>query len=176
MEPSLTLRPVVQDDFEFAFRVKREAIGPHIAARWGWNEEFQREFHGRRWRERPWFIIVKAGVPIGTVSVMRNDASVRFGEFYLLPAFQRHGIGSTVLASVLACADAEDLPVELEYLKWNPVGSLYQRFGFVIVGENEIHYFLVRERAGETPSLMRTSGGSTRIDCATLFPSALFTR
>jgi GNAT superfamily N-acetyltransferase len=107
---------------------------------------------------------------------MRNAASVRFGEFYLLPAFQRHGIGSTVLASVLACADAEDLPVELEYLKWNPVGSLYQRFGFVNVGENEIHYFLVRERAGENPSLMRASGGAARIDCATLFPSALFKR
>jgi len=35
--------------------------------------------------------------------------------------------------------------LRLEYLKWNPVGSLYLRHGFKVVSQNDIHFFLVRE-------------------------------
>ena len=62
----------------------------------------------------------------------------------LLPWFQRQGIGTEVLLAVLQRADADGLPVRLEYLKGNPVGSLYKRHGFAVVAENGSHYFLVR--------------------------------
>jgi hypothetical protein len=34
--------------------------------------------------------------------------------------------------------------VRREYLKWNPVGSLYLRHGFVRTHEADIHFFLER--------------------------------
>ena len=34
--------------------------------------------------------------------------------------------------------------VRLEYLKWNPAGSLYLRNGFVRTHETDIHVFLER--------------------------------
>jgi len=143
-----TLRSATESDFEFSFEAKRQALGPHVSARWGWDEAYQIELHSKRWSERPWSIIDLNGEPIGTVSIKRNEEHFQFGEFYLLPAFQRRGIGTHVLRSVLEEADNHALPVKLEYLKWNPVGSLYKRHGFEVVAENEIHYFLVRGTNG----------------------------
>jgi GNAT superfamily N-acetyltransferase len=145
LEP--VLRPAADGDFEFAFKAKREALGPYVEARWGWDESMQRDLHRARWVERSWFIVVLAQRPVGTVSVELTAEFVRFGEFYLLPAYQGQGLGAKVLRGVLARADASALPVKLEYLKCNPVGSLYRRPGFEIVAENDTHFFLVRRPA-----------------------------
>ncbi len=138
------LVPAEEADFEFAFAAKREALGPYVEARWGWDDALQREFHRQRWTERPWSIIVAAaGEKVGTVSVARTAAHVQFGEFYLLPRFQRRGIGTGVLQTVIRQADTDGFPIKLEYLNVNPVGSFYKRHGFVVVAENDSHYFLV---------------------------------
>ncbi len=141
---TLELHPAEQSDFEFAFEAKREALGPHVEAKWGWDDAYQRGIHRTRWGERPWSIIRLDAQSIGTVSVDETASRIRFGEFYLLPRRQGQGIGSQVLAKTLARADVLSVPVELEYLKWNPVGSLYARHGFVIVDETDVHYRLVR--------------------------------
>ena len=123
---SISLRPAQESDFDFAFDTKREAIGPYVVARWGWNHPSQLAIHRTRWTVRPWLIILDDMQPIGTVSIAQADDHIRFGEFYLLPKHQRKGIGSTILRSTLLSADAQGLCVKLEYLKWNPVGSLYK--------------------------------------------------
>jgi len=135
-------------DIDFAFEAKRAAMGPYIVTRWGWDEAFQRDLHQRRFDEKPFFEIRRPGQRLGTVSFQVMSDHVRFGEFYLFPAFQRRGIGSAVLGHCLAIADHLNLPVKLEHLHWNPVGSLYRRYGFVEVARSEIHCFM--ERA--TPS------------------------
>ncbi len=138
------LVPAGESDCEFAFEAKRQALGPYVEAHWGWDDTVQREMHRRRWTERPWSIILHEEQPVGTVSVARTATHVQFGEFYLLPAFQRQGIGTEVLRAVLRQADADGFTVKLEYLKGNPVGALYKRHGFAVVAENDHHYFLVR--------------------------------
>jgi len=140
----LLLRPAIVEDFEFAFEAKRDAIGPHVTARRGWDEAFQLEHHQRRWREKPWQIIVFDQKTVGTVSVDVQPTHLQFGEFYILQNYRGQGLGTRVLAQVLQLADDHKLETRLEYLKWNPVASLYARHGFSIVGENEIHYFLAR--------------------------------
>ena len=141
----ITLRPAAAADFDFTFVAKRQALGPHVVARWGWDEPFQLNLHRKRWNERPWSIIEADGEPIGTLSVREHEDHIRFSEFFILPKNQRQGIGSALLRSVLERSAAVSLPVKLECLKWNPVGTLYRRHGFKVVSENEIHYFMVRE-------------------------------
>ena len=140
----VTLSAATEADYEFAFEAKQQALGPYVAACWGWDDALQWKFHRQRWTERPWFIIVHTGQRIGTVSVARTTTHIQFGEFYLLPRFQNRGLGTEVLQTVLQQADLDGLPVRLEYLKVNPVGSLYRRHGFVVTSENNHHYFLVR--------------------------------
>jgi hypothetical protein len=35
------IRNARADEFDFAFEVKRDAMEPHIKAKWGWDEGFQ---------------------------------------------------------------------------------------------------------------------------------------
>ena len=141
----VVLRQATESDMSFAFEVKRQALGPYIRSKWDWNEEFQLDLHKQRWSERPRLIILHEDTPIGTVSIEEGPDSIRFGEFYLLPEYQGRGLGSEVLASVLKRADELRRPVKLEYLKWNPVASLYQRHGFEITSESDVHFFAERK-------------------------------
>ena len=136
-----------ESSFEFAFRAKKEALGPHVAVKWGWDDAFQRRVHAERWATRSFFRIVVDGVSVGTVAIDDAPTHVRFSEFYLLPAFQRKGTGSKVLASVVERSTEKGLPVRLECIKWNPALSLYMRAGFVITGESDTHYFMERAAA-----------------------------
>ena len=131
--------------FEFAFIAKKEALGPHVAVKWGWDDAFQRRIHSERWASRSFFRIVVDGEPAGTVAIDESPTHVQFGEFYLLPPFQRRGIGGRVLASVISRSAEKHLPVRLECLKWNPVLSLYKRAGFVVTRESDTHYFMERQ-------------------------------
>ncbi|MBE7157929.1 MAG: GNAT family N-acetyltransferase [Rhodospirillales bacterium] len=140
----IVLYPAEEADFEFAFEVKRQALGPYVEARWGWNDDFQRELHRKYWNERPWSIIVFEDQKVGTVAVTRTDTYLQFDEFYLLPSFQKQGIGTEVLQAVTQQADAAGLPIRLQHLKWNPVGALYKRHGFALVAENDTHFLLER--------------------------------
>lgn len=135
-------------DIAFAFEAKRAAMGPHIIKRWTWDEAFQRELHERHYREKPFFEIRRSEQRLGTLSLHRQSDHMRFGEFYLFPEHQGRGAGSAILAHCLAVADSLRLPVRLEYLHWNPVGSLYRRHGFKEISRSETHCFLQREAVG----------------------------
>ena len=146
LPPELTFPrlPATTDAIDFAFEAKRAAMGPHIVRRWAWDEAFQRDLHRRRFDEKPFFQIRKSGQAIGTLSFQVAADYVRFGEFYLFPYFQGRGLGSVILEHCLALADERSCPVRLEYLHWNPVGSLYRRHGFVEIGRSDIHMFMER--------------------------------
>ncbi|KXF77163.1 acetyltransferase [Paramesorhizobium deserti] len=152
LPPDLKFQPLAQTDeeFEFSFRAKEQALGPHIRQRWGWNEQFQREVHGQRLGEKPFFRVELDGRPLGTLSFQEQPGHLRFGEFYLMNPFRGLGIGSRILAHCLQLADDVGSPVRLEYLLWNPVGSLYRRHGFVEIGRTPTHFLMERPKPPAT--------------------------
>ncbi|MDP9762103.1 MULTISPECIES: GNAT family N-acetyltransferase [Agrobacterium] len=150
LHPDLKFRSLepTAEETEFAFQAKKQALGPHIIHRWGWDDEFQRGVHARRLREKPFCQIELNGRPIGTLSLQLLPEFIRFGEFYLIDSFRGIGIGSRVLAHCLQLADEKGLPVRLEALLWNPVASLYRRHGFVEVGRTPTHFVMERPVQG----------------------------
>jgi GNAT superfamily N-acetyltransferase len=132
------------EDLEFSFAAKKEALGPHIRARWPWDEDYQRQVHRQRFSEKPFFKIWRRDDAVGTLSWSIDDGHARFGEFYLFAKYQGAGFGTRILRHALEQADHQNLPVRLEYLKWNPVGSLYLRNGFVRTHATDTHIFLER--------------------------------
>lgn len=142
---NLSLRRAVPDDFSFAFAVKKDAMGPHIIRRWGWDEEYQLSVHRQRWEEKPWFIVLLDEKAIGTVSIQEKPEFVQFGEFYLTGELRGRGWGTALLCEFLRRCDKSKRVVRLEYLKWNPVGSLYRRQGFEVIAESSSHYFMERK-------------------------------
>lgn len=136
---------MIESDFEFSFKLKKAAMGPYIEEKWGWDDDFQRQFHTDHFTQRRFKFISIDDQDVGSFWFERFSDHWRFGEFYILPEFQNKGIGTHILSSAIVEADKSRLPIRLEYLKWNKVGSLYNKLGFKIISENEIHYFLERK-------------------------------
>jgi GNAT superfamily N-acetyltransferase len=147
LPPDIRFPSLVESDHEFSYMVKVDALGPHIRHQWGWDEQFQRAVHEEKLRSKPFSLIVSGGNAVGTVSLERHPSHLQFGEFYILSEHRRRGLGSRVLQHCLAVADQERLPVHLEYLRWNPVGSLYRRNGFTETSATSSHLILERPYA-----------------------------
>ncbi len=140
----IRLRAATELDSEFCYNVKKEAMREYVAEVWGWDEEFQREFHRGNFEMTRPDIVVYRDLDIGTFEVIKHTDHFHLGEFYLLPQFQRQGIGTILLTQVLGEATEKDLPARLEVLKNNPVRSLYKRHGFVVSGQREHHFLMER--------------------------------
>lgn len=108
LPPDLRFERLPRDEaaLRFAFEAKRAAMGPYIIERWGWDETMQMRLHADRFRDKPFHRVLHDGKAVGTVSLMCLDDCARFGEFYLFPEFQRHGVGGRILRHCLDIADA----------------------------------------------------------------------
>ena len=144
---NLVTRPADTSDAPFAYMVKRAALGEYVAQVWGWDEAVQRSYHASDWAAHRPDIVELDGVPIGTLEVAEHRDYIYVGEFYLLPEYQRRGIGTELLRRVLAQADGAGRATRLQFLRVNPVRSLYERHGFEITGESTTHYFAERSPA-----------------------------
>lgn len=139
-----SLLPNTEEAFRATFEIKRDAMAQHVIKHWGWDEDVQSRVHRKHFEAKPFFQIDRKDVCVGIVSFLPSIDHVRFGEFYVLSQYRGNGLGTRILKHCLSFADEIGLPVRLEYLKWNPVGNLYLRHGFSVVGENDIHYFMQR--------------------------------
>lgn len=144
LPPDIRFPQLSASDHDFSYMVKVDAMGPHVKRRWGWDEQFQRAVHQEKLRCKPFSLIVVGEEAVGTVSLERHPDHLQFGEFYILSAHRGRGLGSRVLCHCLSIADQEHLPVHLEHLLWNPVGSLYRRNGFIETSTTSSHSLLVR--------------------------------
>ena len=130
------------ENFRLALAVKREAMGPYVIPRWGWDGEMQRRTLEEHWASREFRRIVADGETAGTISMERKSDEWSLSDFYLFTAFQGRGIGDAVLTKFLREARQTGMPVALKVIKWNPARTLYERHGFVVSGEIETHYLM----------------------------------
>jgi GNAT superfamily N-acetyltransferase len=68
-------------------------------------------------------------------------------HFYLEPELSGRGIGSAVMAALMAEADAEGCAVVLTVVRESDANRLYPRFGFVETGRDAVDIFYERPPA-----------------------------
>lgn len=137
-----SLRPAEATDFNFVYDLHRSAMRDYVDQTWGWDEDFQARVF-KQWFDPARFqIVVVDGENVGLLSVERRLTELFLSTLEILPAYQRRGLGSEVIRSILAEAEAEQLPVALQVLKVNPARELYARLGFGVVGETPTHYLM----------------------------------
>ncbi|EGJ11052.1 MULTISPECIES: GNAT family N-acetyltransferase [Rubrivivax] len=90
-------------------------------------------------------VVLLDGQPVGLLRVHRGSRDWAIQQVQLLPAYRRAGIGSRLIAEVLAEARDQGARVSLSVLKSNPARSLYERLGFTVTAECENGYSM---RAG----------------------------
>lgn len=99
-------------------------------------------------------VIVADGVDVGSIAMRpeADESAVWVEHFYLHPEQQGRGIGSGVLAEVLA--ENAGRRIRLNVLKGSPARRLYERHGFVVDTEDDVDVFMSRvvpeSRPGET--------------------------
>jgi GNAT superfamily N-acetyltransferase len=80
---------------------------------------------------------------VGRLRIARTADYIELCGIQLLPGMQRHGIGTAIIEDLKAQAAAAGIPLGLGVEKDNPdARRLYERLGFVQVGETEQEYSL----------------------------------
>lgn len=139
-----SLRAARDQDRTFCFRVTKEAMRSYVEATFGpWEDEAQRRYFEESFASLPHEVVSIGNIDAGIWSVSREPERIVLRKVYLLPEFQRRGIGSALIRRLIHESVVSRLPIELRYLKVNPVASLYGRLGFQQFKE-EAPYVYVR--------------------------------
>lgn len=135
-------RQATVSDLELTFRLKKLAGGEYIKKVFGWDEDLQLEMHKEQFTPANTVLIEKEGNEIGWISRFHYDDKIKIDEMYIIPEYQRKGIGSSLLGDTIMEAKRANLPIHLRVFKINPAVKLYQHHGFQIHDEDGPFYFM----------------------------------
>ncbi len=136
----LSFRKAHISDSEFVFTVKKAAFREYVEQVWGWDDNYQRELHNRRFAAQDVCIIQFRGTDVGFLSTSSTPDTLKVNQLFILPEYQGKGIGSACMMRIVDDARLEGKSVALQVLKVNTRGTaFYQRLGFLIIGESSTH-------------------------------------
>ena len=139
---SVALRPATTADSEFCFQLHKAAMGDYITAIWGWDEQRQRDFHGRSFNPGRWQIITADGTDIGMIDVEYRPAEIYLSRIEIHPKYQGDGIGTRIISALIDEAGRNGQDLVLDVLTVNHrAQALYRRLGMTEVarhGDNNI--------------------------------------
>ncbi|SFO33470.1 Ribosomal protein S18 acetylase RimI [Roseovarius lutimaris] len=147
--PQVSFRPVKDTDHDFLLGLYASTRAwERKAANWtdaDWQDFISRQFKAQDMSYKMSFpgasftVIQMGDTAIGRLYVERQDDCLRIIEFTLAPAWQRRGIGTDILRALMNEAHGGKVPVRLSVQKNSPAITLYQRHGFVPVGDMNSH-------------------------------------
>lgn len=148
MQINYELKKASELDYEFIYNLKKDAYLKYVEANWGiWNEELQRELFKKfiETYKEELKIIYLDGKKIGFYHGQTLDnGDYEIGNICIILEYQGKGIGTQILNDILNIYKNHD--IYLQFFKQNPVGKLYERLGFVINGETDYHYQMVKPK------------------------------
>lgn len=148
----ISVRPEIpQEDDAFLFELYASTRQEELDA-WGWPAELRKQFLTMQFEaslglrqmfpDAEYQIVLVDGVNAGRFVVHRTADSLRVVDMALLPQYRNTGYGRALLQRAFGEAMGSKKPLRLEVLKTNRAARLYQRLGFVVIGENELLYQL----------------------------------
>jgi GNAT superfamily N-acetyltransferase len=129
------LRLGMATDYTFALAVYLSTMRPYTEELMVWDEQKQIASFARQWKLEDVRVICADGCDVGWLQAIETPSEIILQQFFVVPEHQRAGIGTEVLASLLAHWKPTAKPIVLTVLKNNPARRLYERFGFFVVGE-----------------------------------------
>ena len=146
---NITLRPAQPDDEGFLFELYAGTRREEMQA-WGLDgamldQMLRMQFDGRQGTYRVQFaradhhIIVHEGRSVGRILIDRSGTEIVLVDVALLPALRGRGIGTGLLRDLLDEAAEAGRAVRLKVLLTNPARRLYERLGFVGLGNDGVY-------------------------------------
>ncbi len=146
---TISLREERPDDASFLFDLYASTREDEIAS-WGWDAEARSSFLELQFRAQDGSyraqypnadrqVILSGERPIGRLLVDRMGDDMVLVDIALLPEVRGLGIGSTLIKDLCAEAVATECAIRLQVLLTNPARRLYERIGFVALGDDGVY-------------------------------------
>jgi GrpB-like predicted nucleotidyltransferase (UPF0157 family)/ribosomal protein S18 acetylase RimI-like enzyme/predicted nucleotidyltransferase len=146
VEPSvqIDLVPCSQDDRDFAFRVTEESMRSYVEEAFGaWDSVAQRRRLDDSINPSSWNVVLVDDVRAGILVVEDRPAELFLLRIFLLPAFQRRGVGTALMRRLINRARVAQKPLRLRVLHVNAgARRLYERLGFALTRSTTEHAYL----------------------------------
>jgi GNAT superfamily N-acetyltransferase len=144
--PAFTLRPSQVADAPLFYHLINRTMREFIVGTWGqWDEaRIQREALEDSQSPKAQVIEI-GGNAVGIWVVDRTPHRIHLEQIYLLPAYQRRGIGTSLLKKLILEATQADCPLTLRVIVINPAKQFYDRLGFVVI-ETTPAFFLMEKQ------------------------------
>ena len=140
------LRKATISDSDFFYQLKKTVLKDYIEQIWGWDEDFQIQFHKENFYVEETQIIIVEENNAGTVEVKEDAERVFISSLYILPQYQNKGIGKAICNDYLSKAAVEKKRIELEVLKLNVNAQrLYKSLGFTLTEGDDTKYFMFKD-------------------------------
>jgi ribosomal protein S18 acetylase RimI-like enzyme len=152
---SIAFRPATPADFDYCARLYFDAMDG-IIRELGLDMARHRAGWRQSWVVDEVRIIVRDTLDVGWLqSAVQRDA-LFLGQLYVDGAHRRQGIGTAVMAQIIAEAAKAGRAVTLGVVKINPALALYRRLGFVVTGEDAHKFYMRLDPTGAAPAVARS--------------------
>ena len=137
---NLTRRNATETDRPFVWEAYRRAYLDLVVSQFGrWDEEHEQGYFDEKWARQGFEVVEVDGVPAGALWTTDEGKWLRLREIFLLPEFQGRGIGSTLVQQEIDRARGRKKPLRLRVLRANRAHDLYERLGFDVCEEVDLH-------------------------------------
>jgi ribosomal protein S18 acetylase RimI-like enzyme len=127
----MELRPVTPEDAKFFYEARKAGFEPYATQIWGpWIESFQRMAASKDFTDLPVQVVEVDGERVGYLIVLHKEDHWDLDEIVVVPEHQCRGLGTQLLRTLMAAAQAAGMPIRLSVLNINPARELYLRLGF----------------------------------------------
>ena len=157
LRPDLTLRAITPEDEQLLREIYASTREEELRLL-GWPPAQRAAFLRQQFNaQHGWYqthfaagnfdLILERHEPIGRLYLYRQPHDLNVIDIALLPAHRGRGIGTFLMCQLLAEADRTGRTVSLHVEAFNRVRSLYERLGFVGVGETGVYLEMRRPPA-----------------------------
>lgn len=137
--------PATEADRAFFVQVHHAAYRATIEQMFGWDEVLQDEFANKAFDGGSIHIIWFDYQKVGVVGWEELPDFFWLKELFLLPNYQRKGIGSKLLTLLIDQAQVLGKLVRLQTLRANlDAKKLYERHGFSVEDATDLHWRMIR--------------------------------
>jgi len=149
----LALAAASDDDFEALLSLRHAAMHESLTRMGRFDPQRARERLSRAFEPAHTRHILLEGQRVGFVVLLPRGDHLVLDHLYIAPQAQSQGIGSWVMAQVLAEADRQGLPVRVTALKLSDANRFYQRHGFELQHESDWDLHYLRPAPGDHDAL-----------------------
>lgn len=154
MSTPISFRQTTDDDRELLYRIYVSTRAEELA-HVPWTEAQKEEFLRMQFQLQDTYyrqyiagtrfeMILLDGQPAGRLYVDRRESEIRLVDIALLPEFRGRGIGTAILGDLINESNSSGKPLTIHVEKNNPAMRLYQRLGFLKVGDVGLHDLMER--------------------------------